>query len=62
VPPKKYEAGKKWLICASSNIIHVFNSRRVRSVRYVAHMRKMRNTQNFGTPEGKRPLRRPRLR
>jgi hypothetical protein len=57
---KKHEAGKNWIICTSSNIIRVFNSGRMRSAIYAAQIGEIRNTQNFGTPEGKRPLRRPR--
>jgi hypothetical protein len=43
---------------ASSSIIRVINSRRMRWVGHVAHMEKMRNSYNisFGKSEGKRPL------
>jgi hypothetical protein len=43
---------------ASSNIIRVIKSRRMRWVEYVARMGEMRNSYNIlvGKPEGKRPL------
>jgi len=49
------------ILYASPNVVRVIKSRRMRWAGHVEHMGGMRNTyKNLETPEGKRPLGRPR--
>jgi len=69
--PKREEVAGSWRrlhneklynLYASSNIIRVIKSGRIRWTGHVARMGEMRNVYNIfvGKPEGKRPLGRPR--